>query len=85
LGGSYSISIGRHYLGDNSTGEEIPMTQEIIHPTWDQYTDEYDFGIVILERPTYFEEVVRLNPSEGVPLDGEWVATMGWGDTTSGK
>lgn len=61
------------------------MTQEIIHPKWDQYTDEYDFGIVILERPTYFEEVVRLNPSEGVPLDGEWVATMGWGDTTSGK
>eukprot|EP00804_Cyclotella_cryptica_P010938 CCRYP_016682-RD/>CCRYP_016682-RD protein AED:0.25 eAED:0.25 QI:250/1/1/1/0.75/0.66/9/1392/415 len=85
MGGSYSVSIGRHALADNSTGEEIPMQQEIIHPSWDQYTDEYDFALVLLSRPTTSSSssIVALNPGNpALPQDGAMVRTMGWGDTT---
>lgn len=84
LGGNYEVAVGRHILADNSTGEIIPMRQEIIHPQWDKFTDEYDFGLVQLDYPTDLEDVsvVSVNKDPYLPRVGSVVKTMGWGDTT---
>lgn len=84
MGGKYNVSVGRHVLADNTTGQIIPMQQEIIHPDWDQYTDEYDFALVVLEHPTDVEtaSIVSINSENNLPKDGSYVTTMGWGDTT---
>jgi trypsin len=60
------------------------MKQEIIHPDWNQFTDEYDFALVVLEHPTDVEtaSIVSINSEPSLPEDGIFVRTMGWGDTT---
>eukprot|EP00956_Cyclotella_meneghiniana_P039693 scaffold177304_cov17-Cyclotella_meneghiniana.AAC.1 len=60
------------------------MRNEIIHPKWDKFTDEYDFGLVHLDYPTDLEDVsvVSINKDPYLPRVGSIVTTMGWGDTT---
>lgn len=83
MGGNYDVAVGRHALGDNTTGQVIPMRQEIIHPDWNKFTDEFDFALVVLEYPTDVEtaDIVTINSDENFPKDGTYVRTMGWGDT----
>ena len=84
IGGNYNVAIGRHVLADNTTGQIIPMQEEIIHPDWNQFTDEYDFALVVLEYPTDVESasLVSINSDSSLPKDKSYVRTMGWGDTT---
>ena len=84
MGGNYNVAIGRHILADNTTGELIPMQEEIIHPDWNQFTDEYDFALVVLEYPADVESasLVSINGDSSLPKDQSYVRTMGWGDTT---
>lgn len=77
------MAVGRHALGDNTTGQIIPMQQEIIHPDWNKFTDEYDFALVVLEYPADVEtaDIVSINRDEKLPTDSTYARTMGWGDT----
>ncbi|EED92601.1 predicted protein [Thalassiosira pseudonana CCMP1335] len=80
MGGSYNVAIGRHDLTSNG-GEEIAMSKEIKHPNYNTGTDENDFALVILSKPTTLDiPFVKLNSDESFPSAGTMSRSMGWGD-----
>ena len=69
-GGKYSVVINRHDLGKNN-GEKINMKKEIPHPKYNDKTTNYDFNVVILEKPiTEDVALVKLNSEKTVPASG---------------
>ena len=81
--GGYKVVIGRRDL-DTSDGEEIAVKTEITHPKYNWGTTDYDFMVLILERPMEEDDVstiVSLS-REVVPVDSP-VSVMGWGDTAA--
>ena len=82
-GGPYNVVIGRHDL-DSNNGESIPMKKEIPNPSYNDYTTDSDWMLVVLERPTTLNvPFIKLNSAGSSPNVGEEVTVMGWGDTTA--
>ena len=81
MGGSYSVVIGRHDLGSNG-GDSVQVANDVVHPNYDESTDENDFALVFLKRPTTASvPLVNLNRDGSFPTAGATAYTMGWGDT----
>ncbi|KAL7482930.1 hypothetical protein ACHAWX_000511 [Stephanocyclus meneghinianus] len=79
-GGGYNVAIGRHDL-TSSDGEEVPVDQEIRHPSYSFSTDEYDFALLLLTRSATVVtavDLVRINNDESFPSPGETARVMGW-------
>jgi hypothetical protein len=76
---SGSVQIKRHDL--NSTdGEEIEVKEFISHPSYDDYTKEFDYALLVLERATTQDiKLIRLNSDENFPAVGSVARVMGWG------
>lgn len=81
MGGSYNVVIGRHDFGDKD-GDVVSMKREIIHPNYNTQTDENDFALVFLSRPTTANvKLVKVNKNNGFPSAGATATVTGWGDT----
>jgi len=80
--GEYKVVIGRRDLSTND-GEEVAVKTEITHPKYNWATTDYDFMVLILERPTKEQDVGTVSPSRDVVPVGSPVSVMGWGDTVA--
>jgi len=80
-GGSYQAIVGRH--GQNDTdGETLDIRKEIPHPDYDDLTTNNDFMLLFLKsNVTVSVKMVQINPNESVPVAGDAVTVVGWGDT----
>ncbi|KAL7505122.1 hypothetical protein ACHAXN_003770 [Cyclotella atomus] len=82
-GGSYSVAVGRDDLTSND-GQEIPVAQEIRHPSYSWDTDENDLALLLLSEAVTAvpeEDIVRINSDASFPSAGDLARSMGWGDT----
>jgi len=82
-GGSYNAVLGRHDLRTND-GQVIAMKKEIKHPSYDDYTTDNDFMLVVLSSAASLNSdvsLVTLNSANSEPSVGDGVTVMGWGDT----
>lgn len=84
-----TIVIGSHDLegktpsGVDGTVDKLPPGRVYVHPEYNAATNEYDFAIVFLPRPTTANvEYVRLNSDMENPSTVDVLTALGWGDTT---
>jgi len=81
-GGPTSIVIGSDI---RNLGQRISVRKIIQHPNYNENTDEYDLGLVILDESTTLNiSPIGLNEDDSFPEPGDSVRTMGWGDTDPG-
>jgi trypsin len=91
---NFDVVIGREDLNeyDSSDGEIISASRYVIHDKNNEKTFEYDFALLLLDRPVQqqqqqqqdlpsFPQLVNLNRNDSYPDDGMAVSVMGWGDT----
>ena len=79
LRGDITVVIG----SDNrSEGERINVSKSIQHPKYNENTDEYDIGLLFLDRPISYDDIEFpiLNKDNNYPAAGRTAHTMGWGD-----
>jgi len=75
------VVIGRHDFGDND-GDVVGCNKSKRHPNYKSSTDENDFALLYLVRPTTANvKLVKLNNQANFPPVGATAFTMGWGDT----
>lgn len=75
------VFIGRHDFGDKD-GDVVRCKKSKRHPNYKSSTDEYDFALLYLSRPTTANvKLVKLNKQGNFPPVGATAYTMGWGDT----
>lgn len=75
--------IGRTDITKTDEGDQIAVTNVIIHPDFDSNgTWEWDFALLVLARPTIATnaQLIELNVDENYPESGTVATTMGWGD-----
>jgi len=73
--------IGRHKLSDTTeTKEVISVQKEILHPNYDDSTDENDIMLVKLASSSTYSTVKLDNGSQTL-TEGTDVTVMGWGNT----
>ncbi len=80
--GGYKVVIGRRDL-DTTGGEEVVVKTEVTHPKYNWGTTDYDFMVLILERPIKEEVASIVSLSREVVPVGSPVSVMGWGDTVA--
>ncbi|TMW55641.1 hypothetical protein Poli38472_010523 [Pythium oligandrum] len=73
------IAVGTHYLSGKKDGENIAITQEIIHPSNNADTMAYDFMILELSKESTVTPI-KLKTAE--PAVGVTATVNGWGVTT---
>lgn len=63
--------------------DEVLPGRVYVHPQYDAATNQYDFALVFLPRPTAAKvEYVRLNADPEYPSQADVLTALGWGDTT---
>ena len=85
--GPITVVIGRSKLSDESKGERLQVSREIIHPMYDPsksgYKHDGDFALLFLRRPTMTKaKIIKVNPNRYYPTSGSVVQALGWGDKT---
>jgi len=75
------ITLGRYDLDDplDSDYEEMTVTRAIIHPQFDKVVVDNDVALLLLEKQS-IHPYIRINNSPNIPIDGEELTVMGWGD-----
>ena len=78
---SPTITLGRYDLDDplDFDYEEMSVDITIIHPQFDKVVVDNDVALLILERPSV-HPIVQINNDQNIPIDGEELTVMGWGD-----
>lgn len=79
------VVIGSHTVDGKVTMgkevEEIPAGRVYTHPDYNSMDNNNDFALVFLPRPAVSNvEYVRLNTDGQVPLAGDTLTAIGWGD-----
>ena len=60
----------------------MSVRRYVVHPNYDEATDEYDVGLIFLEESTSFDIAFpRINDDASRPARGSFARVMGWGDT----
>jgi trypsin len=84
-GGISKIVIGTHDLKDLKNAEQFTVKRIISHPGYNSRTNEFDFALIQLSRPSRFQPILLaeedLNLKEDVQLD---LTVAGWGATQEG-
>jgi hypothetical protein len=79
---SGQVQIMREDLNSND-GEEINVTEFIIHPSYNDDTLAFDYALLVLESATTEDiKLIKLNSNPFFPAVGSVARIMGWGDTT---
>ncbi len=76
-----TITVG---LGSDNKeeGRRVTVSKSIIHPSYDEITDQYDVGLVILDTASSLSfPLPTLNNNNLYPVVGSEAHVMGWGDT----
>lgn len=64
-----------------NVGDVVNVVDKKIHPSYNPWTDEYDFGLAILSRDTTENSpLLKLNSDDSFPSLPAKALTMGWGD-----
>eukprot|EP00804_Cyclotella_cryptica_P019895 CCRYP_007809-RA/>CCRYP_007809-RA protein AED:0.00 eAED:0.00 QI:427/1/1/1/0.25/0/5/3049/350 len=80
---SFSVVVGRQNVTNTSAGEVFTNVWGIPHPDYNLYEgDDNDFGLIILPNRTTDVPLIRLNPFDAIPTDGQMLTYMGWGVTS---
>lgn len=74
-------TLGRYDLDNyaDTDFEVMGITKEILHPDYDDIMVNNDFAIMVLER-TSIHPYIEINADGDVPVNGEELRVMGWGD-----
>jgi len=72
------VLLGVHNLKDD-IGEQIGVNRIIIHPSYNNWTLDFDIALLELEHKVSFETI--LTASDNLSLEGKLAYTMGWGKT----
>lgn len=84
-GNDVTVVIGRHNLTNHNTGEDVPVSEVVLHPNYDMRTSEdYDIALVILSRPVTADvNIMNINANSTLPVAGSDVTYLGWGEIDS--
>lgn len=75
-----SIVIGRYNLNEvDDDYETFYGAKEIRHPDFEEETVNNDYLLIVLDGVSRFPSII-LNSDENLPLPGEALVVMGWGD-----
>jgi len=82
---SFTVVIGRHNLTDDTVGDEVTISEKVLHPIYNMMASvDYDIALVFLSRPTTADvDIVHINADKSVPLVGTDVTYLGWGEIDS--
>ncbi|MGE0085415.1 MAG: trypsin-like serine protease [Desulfococcaceae bacterium] len=72
------VALNVHDL-ENDTGERVNVKRIIVHPSYDNYTLDFDIALLELEHSVSYETISPV--SENFVLEGQLSITMGWGKT----
>jgi hypothetical protein len=79
--------LGVHNYSDITTNSseryEISPTQKVLYPFYNSTTQDGDFLLLFLDRPSKFQPV-KLNINANVPISDEQLTVMGWGMQETG-
>lgn len=75
---SVDVVLNIHDL-ENDTGERVNVKRIIIHPSYDNFSLDFDIALLELEHSVPYE-TIRPAPKDTV-LEGKLAITMGWGKT----
>ena len=74
------ITLGRYDLDDPDPDyEEMSIISKIVHPQFDKDIVDNDVALLLLQRQS-IHPYIRINNNPNVPIDGEELVVMGWGD-----
>jgi len=78
-GGRYDVVVGRHNRNHND-GEVIGVAKELIHPSWDEDTDDNDIMLLFLDRPINLDYVKFASVTDEYVGVAVPVTVLGWGE-----
>lgn len=79
-----TVAVQRHNLNDRTVGDDVTVKYEVLHPQHDPRSTDNDFSLIFLSRSTTADvDLVQLNKDKSVPMSGDDVTVMGWGDTVA--
>lgn len=75
------ITLGRYDLDDplDPDYEELSVVNKIVHPQFDKVVVDNDVALLMLQKQSA-HPIIRINNDPNVPIDGEELTVMGWGD-----
>jgi len=75
------ITLGRYDLDDplDYDYEEMNVKSKIVHPQFDKVVVDNDVALLILQKQSV-HPIIRINNDPNIPIDGEELTVMGWGD-----
>ena len=75
------ITLGRYDLDDplDYDYEEMNVKSKIVHPEFDKVVVDNDVALLVLQKQSV-HPIIRINNDPNVPIDGEELTVMGWGD-----
>ena len=62
----------------------MSVIDKIVHPNYDESVVENDLALLILEKDS-IHPYVTINTDDNVPIDGDKLVVMGWGDIDSSE
>ena len=62
----------------------MSVIEKIVHPNYDESVVENDLALLILEKDS-IHPYVTINTDDNVPIDGDKLVVMGWGDIDSSE
>ena len=82
---TYTVVLSRHDRDEVNDGEVMEVREDgsFPHPEYDSFSNDNDFMLVFLKSATADEnnvKLVTLNSNPMVPVKGQEVTVMGWGD-----
>ncbi|KAL3776250.1 hypothetical protein HJC23_005274 [Cyclotella cryptica] len=83
---SAAVVIGRENLSIDNEGEELKVSEVMVHPNYLQNVEyDNDFALLFLSQPTMSKVgIVKVNRVNSKPAAYQSVLVLGWGDTAVG-
>ena len=78
------VSIGTHYGKGTSDGEQIKVIKRHVHPQYRSVSNQYDFAVLELERPSKYSPVKVAKADDSDLVVDSMALTLGWGKTSNG-
>ncbi|KAL3780956.1 hypothetical protein HJC23_000843 [Cyclotella cryptica] len=84
---SVTVVIGRENLSIDNEGEELKVSEVMVHPNYLQNVEyDNDFALLFLSQPTMSKVgIVKVNRVNSKPAAYQSVLVLGWGDTAVGE
>jgi secreted trypsin-like serine protease len=78
------VVVGRHQLSSDE-GERIAVQEVFVHPSYNEFSSDYDFALLKLAQPASFSTISLAKAGDELLMAGGTPATvLGWGRTAYG-